>query len=210
MSIADKIMRAKSDLEAVKNAGYEAGVKSAPKPVVQSLNVTANGTYTAPNGVDGYSPITVSVPDVNGSYDEGYSDGFEAGKADGGEMMAALVQTSIMLMTGFANTPNYKGATTFSMANVEGWNFGCFYGKVTPGEKYKIVVTRIPGYDYWNTFLFSTGDWMTLSVPATNDNVLEHITVIDDNTYIVTIPEGCLWFNVNFIQEGVNAVYKLN
>ena len=29
---------------------------------VEALDVTANGTYTAPEGVDGYSPITVNVP----------------------------------------------------------------------------------------------------------------------------------------------------
>ena len=31
-------------------------------PVIQSLSVTANGTYNAPSGVDGYSPVTVNVP----------------------------------------------------------------------------------------------------------------------------------------------------
>lgn len=32
-----------------------------PTPTIQSLSVTENGTYTAPSGVDGYSPITVNV-----------------------------------------------------------------------------------------------------------------------------------------------------
>ena len=41
--------------------------------VIQSLTVTANGTYTAPEGVDGYNPVYVKVPD---KYDKGYSDGF--------------------------------------------------------------------------------------------------------------------------------------
>jgi hypothetical protein len=53
--------------------------------VVQPLEVTENGTYTAPDGVDGYSPVTVSVPEPeinlqdktiteNGTYtaDEGF------------------------------------------------------------------------------------------------------------------------------------------
>lgn len=29
--------------------------------VIESLSVTENGTYTAPSGVDGYSPVTVNV-----------------------------------------------------------------------------------------------------------------------------------------------------
>ena len=36
------------------------------EPVIESLAVTSNGTYTAPTGVDGYSPITVNVPIPNG------------------------------------------------------------------------------------------------------------------------------------------------
>ena len=31
-------------------------------PTIETLEVTSNGTYTASNGVDGYSPITVNVP----------------------------------------------------------------------------------------------------------------------------------------------------
>lgn len=32
-------------------------------PVIQSKNITENGTYTAPEGVDGFSPVVVNVPD---------------------------------------------------------------------------------------------------------------------------------------------------
>ena len=35
-------------------------------PVIQPLSVTENGTYTAPEGVDGYSPVTVNVPSSGG------------------------------------------------------------------------------------------------------------------------------------------------
>lgn len=51
-------------------------------PVIQSKNITENGTYTAPEGVDGYSPVTVQVSplledryiNANGQYapTEGY------------------------------------------------------------------------------------------------------------------------------------------
>lgn len=36
-------------------------VKDIPYPVVEEITITKNGTYTAPSGIDGYSPITVSV-----------------------------------------------------------------------------------------------------------------------------------------------------
>lgn len=36
------------------------------EPIIQPLEVTENGTYTAPDGVDGYSPVTVNVPIPSG------------------------------------------------------------------------------------------------------------------------------------------------
>lgn len=54
---------------------------SAPeKPVIKPLTVTKNGTYTAPNGIDGYSPVSVGVDD---RYDEGYQAGYDDGYSDG-------------------------------------------------------------------------------------------------------------------------------
>ena len=38
-----------------------------PEPVIQPLTVTENGTFTAADGVDGYSPVTVNVPSSGGS-----------------------------------------------------------------------------------------------------------------------------------------------
>ena len=40
--------------------------KSSANPVVEPLEITENGTYTAPGGVDGYSPVTVNVPSSSG------------------------------------------------------------------------------------------------------------------------------------------------
>ena len=37
-------------------------ISGGAEPVIEALSVTANGTYTATDGVDGYSPITVNVP----------------------------------------------------------------------------------------------------------------------------------------------------
>ena len=37
-------------------------ISGAAEPVIEALEVTSNGTYTAPDGVDGYSRVTVNVP----------------------------------------------------------------------------------------------------------------------------------------------------
>ena len=39
------------------------GSSSGQEAIIQSLSITANGTYTAPSGVDGYSPVVVNVPE---------------------------------------------------------------------------------------------------------------------------------------------------
>jgi hypothetical protein len=61
----------------------DAVAQRSPAAVIEALNVTENGVYTAGNGVDGYSPVTVDIPDPvlqdktiteNGTYtaDEGF------------------------------------------------------------------------------------------------------------------------------------------
>lgn len=50
--------------------------------VIQPLSVTEYGTYSidAPDGVDGFNPVNVQLPD---RYDEGYQDGYKKGHEDG-------------------------------------------------------------------------------------------------------------------------------
>ena len=67
---------AAEDVAAGKTFTSAAGLKvagtaqtSAASPVIESLEITENGTYTAPEGVDGYSPVTVNVPS-SGDADE--------------------------------------------------------------------------------------------------------------------------------------------
>ncbi len=43
-------------------ASIEGGGTTPANPIIEPLLVTENGTYTAPDGVDGYSPIEVNVP----------------------------------------------------------------------------------------------------------------------------------------------------
>ena len=45
----------------------DGGEGSGSEPVIESLSVTENGTYEAPSGVDGYSPVTVNVSGITPS-----------------------------------------------------------------------------------------------------------------------------------------------
>lgn len=47
-------------------ASISGGGTTPTNPIIEPLSVTENGTYTAPNGVDGYSPIEVDVPIPDG------------------------------------------------------------------------------------------------------------------------------------------------
>lgn len=61
------------------NNGYGNGVEE-QKNKLESITITENGSYSRE---DGYNEVIVDVPDTNGSYDEGYSDGYINGDGDG-------------------------------------------------------------------------------------------------------------------------------
>ena len=89
-------------------SGYANASVNVPsdEPVIAPLNVTANGTYAAPSGTDGYSPVVVDVSGSpvlqqktiteNGTYtpDEGY-DGFSqvVANVSGGESFPTVTVT---------------------------------------------------------------------------------------------------------------------
>jgi hypothetical protein len=54
--------------------GFVSAVQAIPTGgggVIQPLSVSQNGTYTPPSGVDGYAPVTVSVPGGSGNVIQG-------------------------------------------------------------------------------------------------------------------------------------------
>ena len=88
------------DVDSYYNNGYNQGKTdgiSEQKSKLESISITENGTYTKE---DGYSHIEVNVPDLNGSYDEGYAEGervgYNQGKTDGvNEQKGKLTQIKI-------------------------------------------------------------------------------------------------------------------
>lgn len=80
------------------NAGYEQGKTDGvneQKSKLESINITENGTYTKE---DGYNHIEVNVPDLNGSYDEGYAAGEQAGYNSGYSQGQAYVAANARVL----------------------------------------------------------------------------------------------------------------
>ncbi len=71
MSIADQITRIRNTIAlqatAIDAARTLLAQKSAAHPIISPLSITENGSYTAPAGTDGYSPVTVNVPSSGGA-----------------------------------------------------------------------------------------------------------------------------------------------
>lgn len=62
------------------NVGYEQGKTdgvSEQKSKLETISITENGVYS---NEDGYNHIEVNVPDLNGSYEEGYNQGYAEGE----------------------------------------------------------------------------------------------------------------------------------
>ena len=83
--------------------GIEQG-KEEQKSKLVPLTVTENGSYSR---TDGYSEVNVMVADVNGSYDEGYTDGFDAGKIEG-EQVGKEEQKMLMTRTYITRNATYQ------------------------------------------------------------------------------------------------------
>ena len=80
------------------NVGYGQGKTDGvneQKLKLETINITENGTYTKE---DGYNHIEVNVPDLNGSYDEGYTEGEQAGYNTGYEQGQADVAANARVL----------------------------------------------------------------------------------------------------------------
>lgn len=72
---------------------------------IQPLTATKNGKYEAPEGVDGFNPVNVNVPDrydegYKDGYDDGYKDGYGEGYTDGEAAVKAKIQSKTITKNG--------------------------------------------------------------------------------------------------------------
>lgn len=87
-----------STVNALPNAG------EGREPVIEALSVTENGAYTAPIGVDGYSPVTVNVPIPDGYIKPS---GLFTIRANGIYDIAEYAEVNVEVPTGGGDSNNY-------------------------------------------------------------------------------------------------------
>ena len=129
------------DVDSYYNNGYNQGKTdgiSEQKSKLESISITENGTYTKE---DGYSHIEVNVPDLNGSYDEGYAEGervgYEQGKTDGVNEQKGKLESINITENGtytkedgyrevVVNVPDLNGSYDegYEQGHTEGYNEG--------------------------------------------------------------------------------------
>lgn len=159
------------------------------EPTIEPLSVTANGTYTAPSGVDGYSPITVNVPGSsavvqplsvtqNGTYNppsgvDGYApvtvnvSGGGGGDEKGFEVYAADGNGGARTNSGFLNNNYFACFFDDNMSSTYTLNgVSATYSTIATGKQQILAATRDvvnPSATPINALLLKEGSVFTAS-----------------------------------------------
>lgn len=109
-------------------------------PVIESKSINANGTYTAPSGVDGFSPVVVNVPSSSGIHVTSISRSSQPTK------IVYKAGESVNL-AGFAVYVNYSnGAQRYVSYNSEPAKFSVSPTVLTIGTTYVTITYSEDGY----------------------------------------------------------------
>lgn len=101
---------------ATKLDGYPTLIDSIPSggsAVIEPLSVTANGTYTAPTGVDGYSPVSVNVSGGGGGVSPKQINFYDYD----GTCLHSFTASEWANETALPSNPSHTGLTA------QGWNW---------------------------------------------------------------------------------------
>lgn len=153
-------------------------------PVIQPLTVTENGTYEAPAGVDGYSPVTVAIE--------------SGGGGDDGEILDALITREITSINN--NTANGVGYASFKncydLKKVKFSNATYIYGEAFYDcQRLEIAdfpkVTRIITKVFYNNHRLYALILRSESIcELSNTNSFKGCTEIDNKTGYIYVPSA--------------------
>ena len=198
-SIEEVNVHVEFDAEHYYQEGYETG-KAYQKSKLESVSITENGTYTRE---DGYNEIHVDVPDLNGSYDEGYDagdiDGYNRGYDEGEtEQKAKLTGITITENGTYSREDGYNEVVVevpdLNGSYDEGYQAGIEDGTANAGE---IIgeTARVLNITENGTYTSEYSQWVDYSKP-------EQVTgVFDDGKefYNEAYPQGIVYRTNDFI-----------
>ena len=115
-SIEEVNVHVEFDAEPYIQRGFELGIEN-QKSKLESISITENGTYSRE---DGYNEITVEVPDLNGSFDEGYQQGKEDGYNTGKQEQKELLEHITITENGVYSRENGYSQVTVEVPDLNG------------------------------------------------------------------------------------------
>ena len=133
--------------------------------IIEPLSITSNGTYNAPDGIDGYNPITVNVPQDGGPPDSAF-----VIKGDGSYRFYGIGWDWFIEKHGHQirteNLNNVKGM--FNQSYIKEIPFDINLGRDvtyldsmfgTVRNLIELPIINIPDSPSWNTKSYSSGDY---------------------------------------------------
>lgn len=173
-------------------------------PVVQPLEVSENGTYTAPDGVDGYSPVTVNVPIPDGYIQpSGTLNITENGQYDVTDKAKVVINvessggTSDNTVIDKIVDRSITGFTSSTLKTVGQYAFQA----CTKLTKVDITATRINGY------AFGASGLDTLILRSTSVVTLAAMTAFNGR-YSTSWAEGDDYLGVLYVPSALISNYK--
>lgn len=141
-------------------ASADVDVPTGSTPVINSLSVTENGTYTAPTGVDGYSPITVNVSGSSGiSWDDIASNSIPSG-----EIVLSVTSVDAYAFAYRSGTNPWKVRGN----NVTYLNRNSFRESqyLTEAKFPALTSQHATGYAFYSCSRLALVDWGSCNIPA--------------------------------------------
>lgn len=114
--------------------------------VINPLSVSANGTYSAPGGVDGYNPVKVAVPMPSGTYNIGANGDYDiASYASVAVSVPGIVPsgTSNITANGVYDVTNYESASVNVSGGGTDTRFKSLVEKTISGSVEDSTITNI-------------------------------------------------------------------
>lgn len=202
-------------------------------PTIETLEVTSNGTYTASNGVDGYSPITVNVPQdgsppesafvisencqyrfANGGWDwfiENYGDRITTNNiSTATNMFYGTKLKSIPFNLNFKNDSYYEGTSMFYNANSLtsiGNIINAYFGNINDMFGFCYRLRYLPQFENCNFSRIQTYQYANCSSMFKSCFSLRNISE-DFIKQIYTLRSS--FHNYTIFYNGFNSCYSLD